>query len=104
MDAVENDQDQSYIVAQMDDAEKVEKKIKETFVTYCQRIQEDIAQSNQTNRTHNNDVDEGTNPTEMAINVRPKANLKNVHTKTIEMESDISLKDFEFGDENSRTI
>ena len=31
----------------------------------------------------------------MAINVRPKAHLKNVHKKPVEMESDISLKDFE---------
>ena len=31
----------------------------------------------------------------MAINVRPKAHLKNVHKKPVELESDISLKDFE---------
>ena len=39
LDAVENDQDQAYIVAQMDDAENIERKLRETFVTYCQRIQ-----------------------------------------------------------------
>ena len=71
-DAAESDQDQAYVVAQMEDAEKGEKKRKETFVTYCQRIQGDIAQSNQTNRTDNNDVDERTNPNEMATNVRQR--------------------------------
>ena len=30
----------------------------------------------------------------MAIHVRPKAHLKNVHKKPVELESDISLKDF----------
>ena len=35
--AVENDQVQAYIVAQMDDADNIEKGTKETFVTYCQR-------------------------------------------------------------------
>ena len=43
LDAAESDQDQAYVVAQMEDAEKGEKKIKETFVTYCQRIQEILA-------------------------------------------------------------
>ena len=32
---------------------------------------------------------------ETAINVRPKAHVNNVHKKPVEMESDISLKDFE---------
>ena len=50
LDAVEDDQAQAYIVAQMDDAENIERKIKETYVTYCQRILEGLAQSNQRNR------------------------------------------------------
>ena len=40
LDAIENDQDQAYAIAQMDGAENIERKIKETFVTYCQKIQE----------------------------------------------------------------
>ena len=31
----------------------------------------------------------------MAINVSPKVHLKNIHKKPVELESDISLKDFE---------
>ena len=95
LDAVENDQDQAYVVAQMDDAENIERKTKETFVTYRQRIQEGLAQSNQRDRAENNDEEIEASPDGVAINVRPKAHLKNVHKKPVEMESDISLKDFE---------
>ena len=38
LDTVENDQDQTYVFAQIDDAENIERKIKETFVTYCRKI------------------------------------------------------------------
>ena len=65
------------------------------FVAYCQRIQENLAQVNQTNRSEDHDGEVEGNPDETATNARPKAHLKNVHKKPIEMQSDISLKDFE---------
>ena len=95
LDVVEDDQVDAYITAQMEDAEGVEKQITETFVMYCQRIQENVAQGNQTNRAEDNDGEIEGNPEETAINARPKVHLKNVHKKPVELESDISLKDFE---------
>ena len=95
LDVVEDDQVDAYITAQMEDAEGVEKQITEMFVMYCQRIQENVVQGNQTNRAEDNDGEIEGNPDETAVNVRPKARLKNVHKKPIEMQSDISLKDFE---------
>ena len=55
LDAVETDQVDAYIAAQMEDAEGVEKQITEMFVAYCQRIQENLAQVNQINRAEDND-------------------------------------------------
>ena len=94
LDVVEDYQVDAYITAQMEDAEGVEKQITEMFVMYCQRIQENVAQGNQINRAEDNDGEIEGNPDETAINVRPKAHPKNVHEKPIEMQSDISLKDF----------
>ena len=79
----------------MADTQKFEGKIKETFVTYCQRIQENLAQGNQINRANDNDGEIEGNPEETAINVRPKAYVMNVLKKPVEIESDISLKNFE---------
>ena len=42
LDAVEDVADQSYVVPQMEDAEKFERTIKETFVAYCQRFEESL--------------------------------------------------------------
>ena len=95
LDGVEDDQVDAYIGAQMEDAEGVEKQITEMFVAYCQRIQENLAQVNQTNRAEDHDVEVEGNQDETTTNARPKNHLKNVHKKPIEMQSDISLKDFE---------
>lgn len=95
LDAVEDDADQAYVVTQMDDAEKFERKIKETFVAYCKRIQENLARGNQINRANDDDGGIEGNLEETAINVRTKSHVNNVHKKPVEMESDISLKDFE---------
>ena len=95
LDGVEDDQVEAYIGAQMEDAEGVEKQITEMFVAYCQRIQENLAQVNQTNRAEDHDVEVEGNQDETTTNARPKAHLKNVHKKPIKMQSDISLKDFE---------
>ena len=71
LDAVEDDPDQAYVVTQMEDAEKFERKIKETFVAYCQRIQESLAQGNQISRANDNDGGIEDNLEETATNVRP---------------------------------
>ena len=39
----------------MEDTEKVEKKTKETFVIYCQRIKETLTQDNRRNSEKSND-------------------------------------------------
>ena len=57
LDGVEDDQVDAYIGAQMEDAEGVEKQITEMFAAYCQRIQENLAQVNQTNRAEDHDVE-----------------------------------------------
>ena len=78
LDGVEDDQVEAYIGAQMEDAEGVEKQITEMFVAYCQRIQENLAQANQTNGAdHDGEAD--SNLEETATNVRTKNHLKNVH-------------------------
>lgn len=47
------------------------------------------------NRAADNDGVIERNPDETTINIRSKSHLKNVHKKPIEMESDLSLRDFE---------
>ena len=42
MDAGGDDADQTYVVAQMEEAEEFERKIKERFAAYCQRIRESV--------------------------------------------------------------
>ena len=73
----------------------IDEAVNEEFVVYCQRIQESLAQGNQINRADDNIGGTEDNLEETATNVRPKNHLKNVHKKPIEMQSDISLKDFE---------
>ena len=95
LDGVEDDQVEAYIGAQMEDAEGIEKQITEMFVAYCQRIQENLAQVNQTNIAEDHDAEVEGNQYKTATNARPKAHLKNAHKKPIEMQSDIIPKDFE---------
>ena len=95
LDVVEYEQLDACIAAQMEDAEGVEKQITEMFAAYCQRIQENLAQVNQTNRAEDHDEEVEGNPDETATNARTRPHLKNVHKKPIEMQSDISLKEFE---------
>ena len=86
---------QAAVSKELADAMAIDDAVNEEFVVYCQRIQENLAQVNQINRAEDNDGEVEGNPDETATNARPKAHLKNVHKKPIEMQSDISLKDFE---------
>ena len=95
VDADQGEIFQAAVSKELTEAMAIDEDVNEAFVVYCQRINENLAQGHPRNRTDNNEEEVETNPSGMATNVRPKAHLKNVHKKPAEMESDISLKDFE---------
>jgi len=94
-EADENESLQAAVSKELAEAMAIDEAVNEEFVVYCQRIHESLAQGNQINRADDNIGGTEDNLEETATNVRPKNHLKNVHKKPIEMQSDISLKDFE---------
>ena len=93
-EAGEDESLQAAVSKELAEAMAIDEAVNEEFVVYRQRIQENLAQANQTNGAdHDGEAD--SNLEETATNVRTRNHLKNVHKKPTEMESDISLKDFE---------
>ena len=94
-DAGQDESLQAAVSKELAEAMAIDEDVNEAFAVYCQRINGNLAQGYQRNRTYNNEEEVKKNPDELAINVRPKAHLKNVHKKPVEMESDRSPKDFD---------
>ena len=86
-DAGQDESLQAAVSKELTEAMAIDEDVNEAFVVYCQRINENLAQSHQRNRTGYNEEEIETNPDEMAVNVRPKVHLKNVHKKPVELES-----------------
>ena len=77
-EAEENESLQAAVSKELAEAMAMDKAVNEEFVVYRQRIQENLAQANQTNGAdHDGEAD--SNLEETATNVRTKNHLKNVH-------------------------
>ena len=70
-DAGQDESLQAAVSKELTEAMAIDEDVNEAFVEYCKRINENLAQSHQRNRTGYNEEEIETNQDETAINARP---------------------------------